>query len=226
MNKNEKKLTISAFFDKRLTNPAGKFVLPINPEKYERECKVQYDSRPAHGSEGSEARYQLSKPEELKLDFLLDGTGTVYGYGHPKTPVKEQLKKLRKTVYLLEGKTHQPRYLRIGWKDFTFDCVMTKLKTVFTLFDRGGSPLRAKVSCLFVHHRETKRRVQEEGKSSPDLTHQRFVKSEHRLPLMTNNIYGSPAHYLEVARVNGLTSIRSLRVNKSLIFPPLSKGMS
>ena len=114
--------------------------------------------------------------------------------------MQEQIDEFRETVYDLDGAIHQPRYLKLVWKDFVFDCILSELKIAFTLFNSEGAPIRAKLSCRFLNYKETERRVREEGKSSPDLTHTRIVKDEQNLPLLVHGIYGSPNHYLEVAR--------------------------
>jgi nucleoid-associated protein YgaU len=223
MDQHPKKLTVYAFADKRLEQKTAEFVLPINPEQYEQTLKVEYDVQPAQGAQGVEGRFKSSAPEELKLDFVFDGTNTVYGYAQEGRSVPEQIDALKGVVYDLQGEIHQPRYLKLVWKDFTFDCILTELKITYTLFDPEGTPLRAKLSCTFLNYRETERRVREEGKSSPDLTHTRTVHDQDNLPLLTHRIYGAPDYYMEVALANNLTSFRRLRTGQTLRFPPLDK---
>jgi nucleoid-associated protein YgaU len=218
-----KKLTVYAFSDKKLQKPTSQFVLPINPENYEQTFKIDYDAKPAQGAQGVEGRFKSSAPEELRLDFMLDETGTVYGYAHKGQRVSEQLDAFKNTVYDLQGKIHQPRYLKLVWKDFTFDCIMSEMKVTFTLFDAEGMPIRAKLSCAFLNYKETERRVREEDKTSPDLTHIRTVTDQDNLPLMTNEVYGVPDYYLEIARANDLTNFRSIETGTTLLFYPLSK---
>jgi hypothetical protein len=226
MDPSAKKLTIYAYSDKRLEKKTGEFVLPINPEKYEQNFKIDYDAQPAQGGQGVEGRFKSSAPEELQLEFVLDGTGTAYGYAQQGKTVQKQMEELQKTVYDMEGKIHQPRYLKLVWKDFTFNCILSQMKVAFTLFDAEGAPLRAKLACTFLNYKETERRVREEGKSSPDLTHLRIVEEQQNLPLLTHAIYGSPHHYLEVARANDLTNLRSIKPGARLVFPPLQKAGS
>ncbi|HEU6454372.1 MAG TPA: peptidoglycan-binding protein, partial [Roseateles sp.] len=58
---------------------------------------------------------------------------------------------------------------------------------------------------------------------SPDLTHKRVVKAGDRLPLLCNEIYGTPHLYLQVAAANGLDDFRNLAPGTQLFFPPLEK---
>ncbi len=226
MEQHAKKLTVYAYADKKLEQKTAEFVLPINPEQYAQTLKVEYDVQPSQGAQGVEGRFKSSAPEELQLDFVFDGTDTAYGYAQAGLSVPQQLDAFRDVVYDLQGEIHQPRYLKLVWKAFTFDCILTELKITYTLFDPEGMPLRAKLSCTFLNYKETERRVREEGKSSPDLTHTRAVKDGDNLPLLTHEIYGAPDYYLEVALANDLTSFRSLRTGMTLVFPPLAKSES
>lgn len=40
---------------------------------------------------------------------------------------------------------------------------------------------------------------------------------------MSHRIYGDSKYYLEVARVNEITSFRKLEVGKEIFFPPIEK---
>ncbi len=226
MDSHAKTLTIHAYSDKRLQKKTGEFVLPINPEKYAQTFKVEYDVKPAEGSQGVEGKFKSSAPTDLKLDFVFDGTNTVYGYAQEGKTVPEQLQAFKAVVYDLSGDIHQPKYLKVIWTDFVFDCILTELQITYTLFSPDGTPLRAKIGCKFLNYLETERRVLEEGKSSPDLTHVRRVTQSDTLPLMVNTIYSDPTLYLEVARVNGLTNFRNVAVGTRLIFPPVDKSTS
>ncbi len=223
MDQHPKKLTVYAYSNKELTDNTGNFVLPLNPEQYAQTFKVEYDAQPAEGAQGAEPRFKSSAPEELDLDFVFDSTNTAYGYGRDGQSVPAQIDEFKQIVYNLEGSIHQPRYLKLVWKDFVFDCILTELQVTYTLFDSEGTPIRAKLSCGFLNYKETERRVREEGKSSPDLTHVRTVEDAQNLPLLTHEIYGVPKHYMEIALANDLTAFRTLTTGTTLVFPPLSE---
>jgi nucleoid-associated protein YgaU len=58
--------------------------------------------------------------------------------------------------------------------------------------------------------------------SSPDLTHLITVKAGDTLPLLCDRIYRDSGYYMEVARINGLSSFRNLQPGTTLKFPPLA----
>jgi len=222
------KFEIKSFSDNEFKKDGGKkdFKLPINPETFTRNLKVERDTTKGHGNNQTNPKFVGTAPEELKIEFILDGTNTLEGYLKPlKTmPVKDQLKKLLECVYDYDGSIHSPRYLKIHYgSELKLYCVLTSLDINYTLFNADGSPLRAKISANFLQYVAPKTRAKKERNSSPDLTHRRVVKAGDRLDLMTAEIYDNPGYLLQVARSNELTTIRTLRAGLELLFYPLSK---
>lgn len=232
------KVVFLVFKDKKYTKPIGSFELPINPEQFSQAFKVEYDLKQAQGSKGSDPKFKFTRPEELKLDFTFDGTGVIpmsnqtARADQPRQFYKDvvgQVQAFLDVVYTMDSKTHKPNFLRLLWGNFSFgskdgfDCILKDLQINYTLFAPDGKPLRAKISATFVNYIEQVRRVREEGKESPDVTHLRKVKAGDTLPLMTHEIYGDPSYYLQVAKVNGLVNFRRLATNTDLRFPPIEK---
>ena len=218
------KLKIEAYSDEDMQTKVGEFVLPVNPEQYAQKLQTKYDAQPAAGASSTAAKFKVSAPEELRLDFIFDGTGTIYDYTHAGKSVALQIEELKEIVYKLDGEIHQPRFLKVFGKNINFPCVLLDLQITYTLFQPDGSPLRAKISATFMSTKEAERRVREEQKSSPDLTHIRQVKDGDKLALMVFRIYKDTKYYLEVAKANGLTNFRQLRTGQDLIFPPIEKS--
>lgn len=221
------KIIIVPYEDKGLTRKADgvePFVIPVNPETYSQNYKVDYDVRRGQGQQKTEVKYKSTAPEELKLEFVFDGTKTIQEYFYQDEPVKEQVATFLNTVYNMSGKIHMPRYLKLFWgKNYMIQCVLTNVDINYTLFDPEGNPLRAKVSATFLDHIAKEERVARENKESPDLTHIREVKADDRLDYLAFDIYNNSKYMLQVARANGLTSVRNLLPGRTLKFPPLEK---
>ena len=236
------KVSIEAFDNEELTirsklkpNP---IFLPVNPESFTQNFKVELNQQRGHGNQGTNANYKGTKPEELKLDFIFDGTNTIQGYNskldknfvrdqssetNPK-PVKEQLEIFMNTVYSMSGEIHRPHFLKVHWGDgFKFSCILSNLDLNYTLFEPSGDPLRIKASATFLNYIAQKERVARERKKSPDLTRIRLVKADNRLDLMTYEVYKDSKYVTQIARANGLTSFRKIKPGAELIFPPLDK---
>ncbi len=218
------KIKIRAFQNQTLTgSESASFEIPINPENYTRNLKVVSCNEQSSGTEGNSPKFKLIEPEELKLDFILDNTGTVEGNTLDGTEVSKQIDTLLEVVYGMEPETHQPNFLKITWQDFNFDCRLKDLSINYVLFKPSGAPLRAKISAAFTAFIDDKKRVKEENKKSPDLTRLRVFKEGDTLPWMLHNIYGDDRLYLKVAKINNLTSFRNIKPGQELEFPPFEK---
>ncbi|MEC5143305.1 hypothetical protein [Chitinophaga sp. 212800010-3] len=221
------KIYILTYTDKlqQQLDKGHKFTVPVNAETYTRTLKVDYDIRREPGSQKTEARFISTIPEELKLDFVLDGTDTIEGYGYAGMSVQDQVKLLLDTVYRMDGETHRPRFLKVFWgREVAFPCVMSNLDLNYVLFNADGSPLRVKVSATFLNYMAKEANDREQHKSSPDLTHYRVFKQGDRLDLYSFNIYQDPKYMLQVAMQNQLTTFRRVPIGKEIYFPPFDKS--
>ncbi|MVT08319.1 hypothetical protein GO493_08615 [Chitinophaga sp. ysch24] len=215
-------MVIRPFLNPKQDKSAGSdFVIPINPESYAQSYKVEAKDKSTGGNQGSAPEYKFTAPEQLKLDFMLDNTGTIEGNILNGTEVREQVDKLLNTVYRMQGEAHKPAILKIQWGLFTFDCILATLDINYVLFKPNGEPLRAKVSASFTQYVEPKKRVAKEDKHSPDLFRSVKVADGDTLPLLCYKNYADPSYYLQVAYYNELVSVRTLRTDQELAFPPV-----
>ncbi|MBD2095626.1 LysM peptidoglycan-binding domain-containing protein [Trichocoleus sp. FACHB-591] len=227
------KVEIRAFKDKNYKQHLGTFELPINPVKFSQAFKVSYERQQAVGAAGTDPDFKVTKPEELSLEFTLDGTGVVPVKGAANTfhkDVAKQVEAFLKLAYVMNSDTHKPNFLRLLWGNGSFgklkscfNCVLINLTIDYTLFAPDGKPLRAKLNAKFLEYIEEELRIKEEGKKSPDVTHVRTVRAGENLPLITQRIYGDQSYYLQVAKANGLINFRGLKTNTNLRFPPIDK---
>lgn len=226
------RVTIQAYSDKELRQriPGGSYELPLNPEQYSQNFKVELDKTRPSGSAGTALKFKSVAPEQLQLEFMFDGTGAILDYKKTGT-AHEQVKEFMDYVYNMHGPIHQPKFLKLQWGGnlFThqthgFDCIVSNLDVKYILFNREGKALRAKVSATFLRYIEQTKETIIADRHSPDLTHVRTVNDGDRLPLMTYNIYADQSFYLKVAYANNLTSFRKLKAGTELFFPPIDKS--
>lgn len=227
---NVSKMVVVPYKDEKFeakSKEAKPYYLPVNPETYGQNYKISVNQEQGQGNEGSDVKYVATKPEELKVEFLLDGTGTIEGYYNPEgDTVEDQFRRFRKVVYDMVGNNHRPHFLIIFWGELKFPCILTNLDINYTLFTSDGKPLRAKVAATFLRYIGQEERIATENKKSPDLTHQRVVTAGDRLDLMTHEIYNDSQYIFQVARANGLSTFRQVAPGKQLVFPPLDKTES
>ena len=229
------KLRIKAYKDLDRKDLLGSFEALYNPTSIAQKYEIAYGKKQSIASTGINAKYMWSKPRELKLELILDGTN-VQNMGitllKPQKTVTERVNEFLDLTYRMTGSRHEPSYLTVEWGELDwgeqykanrFSCRLAGVNITYTSFNRDGSPLRAKLDVDLISDIEVNKRIREEKKSSPDLTHRRTVRSGDTLPLLTKEIYGTSKYYLLIAQINHLDNFRDLIPGQELLFPPLNK---
>ncbi|PWR01044.1 hypothetical protein DKT77_19120 [Meridianimarinicoccus roseus] len=218
------KLTILPFEHSetfQIEKPAGPpFEVQFNPESYTDETKIELaPTEPAHGDVGQEAKFKSIQPKTYAFKLMMDGTGYSEGY-EGKNSVTEQLEAFRKTTGF-SGNTHRPRFLMLVWGKLSAVCVLESFTITYTLFASDGLPLRATVDATFKEHKDPKTSEREKNLSSPDIDHVRVALAGDRLPSMVFDVYRSTRYTVDVARANGLDTIRRVDEGRAVVLPPL-----
>jgi hypothetical protein len=205
----------------------------FNPTTYKKTHAIEYESPDLQGinTPGRPARYAYTPPGDISFEFVLDGTGVNF-IGAEQIArtlkgesVKKDIEKFEKLCLKMNGQIHEPNFLVVSWgSNLSFPARLKTLDITYKLFDQGGDPIRAELNATFVEDKTETTIMREAGKSSPDLTHVRIVKSGDTLPLLCKEIYGSSEHYLRVARDNGLNDFRNLVPGQKLRFAPLDSA--
>lgn len=229
-----KKLTLRGFKNDAFTEPTGEvYTAVLNPETYTLNYEIQSNHEQAPGTSANQPNFTRIAPRKLEFEFLFDSTGalnqgglaTPFNIG-PNQGVWDQVEQFKKTVFYYVGDTHQPPYIKLEWGKLIFKCKLEKLSITFKLFKPDGTPIRAVAKASFIESTSDDLRVAQENASSSDLTHIRTVLEGDNLPLMCFRIYGDAALYQEVARVNNLINLRTLKVGQKLFFPPIREKVA
>jgi nucleoid-associated protein YgaU len=222
----ESNLKIIAYKDPKggKENETDTFVVDFNPNSFVVNSKVEYKKTEAKGKDGGDPQFDKIPALEFSLEFTIDGTGFAVkaaSDGGPKDYLKQQIKKLRDVTLNINGDIHRPNYLAVLWGTFMIECVLTSLSITYTLFDRDGVPLRAKINCGFLERIGPGKGGRKSRLESPDLTKYVSVKAGDTLPLLVRDKYYDPVYYLQVAKVNKLKNFRNIPPGKNLILPPM-----
>ncbi|MFA6923677.1 MAG: hypothetical protein WC223_05425 [Bacteroidales bacterium] len=212
------KLTILAFDTPDYMSFPIPFIAYFNPQEYTRVFEVEYNEPRPAGASGGPAVFNRIKPQEYDLTLVFDGTGTA----GMKIDVYAMIQLFMATVGY-SGSIHRPRYLMLVWGTFISRCVVKKISITYKLFKPCGIPLRANVTVSFSEHIDSETSALEANNSSPDLTHVRVIKDGDTLPNLSNEIYGDPKYYIELAKVNNIKDFRNLKPGEKIYFPPLEK---
>ncbi|NEQ36044.1 MAG: hypothetical protein F6K40_06995 [Okeania sp. SIO3I5] len=215
----------------RSGSPKDTFEVMFNPESYSLKYENVFQTYQGINTSARMVKYSLSKPQELSLKLILDNTGvTSMGatnlLSSGENDVYKRVQTFLKLTTDMDGNIHEPKYLKIEWGDLNFSCRLQSVQINYTLFNRSGQPTRAELETVFCGDIEDSKRVKKENKNSPDVYHSRMVKTGDKLPLMTQTIYGDPAYYIQIAKVNNLNNFRKLKTGTNLKFPPIKEEQS
>jgi hypothetical protein len=248
MNGKLEKLTIIAYLESDFKTKHRKpFVVMMNPEEWIEESSVAYTKPAPAGSTGTVPHFERIQAPKISLKLLFDGTGVLNtqngvvsklavsklaedkitideNLSSTLGTVSEQITEFKKITGVFVGETHETPFLRLFWGENKFSGRISTLKFTYTLFSSDGKPLRAIVDAEFIYAIDAELDKAINNLSSPDLTHVRTVREGDTLPLMCARIYKNPKLYLEIARVNGLSNYRNLKVGSKLFFPPINNN--
>lgn len=226
-----KKLTIKAYKarSRSASDLIDTFEAMFNPTSFSQKYEIEYGKNQGMNSTNKQVDYSRSKPRELNLKLILDETGVnemgIMRLGGTRT-VADRVQEFVKLTFRMNGTIHEPNFLVVEWGGkedggLIFSCRLGSVNVSYNNFNRDGSPMRAELDVILVSDEDIKKRMATENKSSPDLTHQRTVKSGDTLPLLTKEVYGTSAYYVRVAQANNLDDFRNLTPGQELFFPPL-----
>ena len=198
------------------------FDLMLNPSDFTHDRSIDYNEEKTPGQLGSDLKFNGVKPETLKFETVIDGTGAIPpAPGKETEDVKTQLDSLQGIVYKYDGSKHEPAVVRILWGSVIFYGRLSSLDVKHTLFSPDGVPLRSKLTLTFSSYLSNEEEALKANRSSPDLTHIIIVKEGDTLPLLCHRIYNSSIYVTDVARANDLTNFRQIKAGTRLVFPPL-----
>ncbi len=245
------KMQIEVFPSKEYKGSADKVIfVQLNPEKYTMKHNVVFCEGQAMGTTGTDLKFNKIEGEEVNFEFFFDSSGivppgkikdgkvqeaamdvagdianalkpaVVNPFAEVET-VEKEVNEFKKLIMGYNGDTHQTAYLRIVWGSYKLKCRLKSMDIEYSLFRKDGRPIRAKVKCVFKETIEHKEMAAKEKKSSPDLTHERTIKMNDSLVLLSESIYQNNTFYIDVAKKNKLLSFRQIELEKKINFPPI-----
>lgn len=245
------KMRIEVFPSKEYTEPPKKTIfVQLNPEKYSMKHNVAFCEDQAMGTSGNDLSFNRIEGEEVVFDFFFDSSGIVppgkikdgkgeetfldalgdianalkpaivNPFGEVET-VEKDVEEFKNLLMGYDGETHQTSYLKLLWGGYSLSCRLKSMDIEYTLFRKDGRPIRAKVKCTFKGTVSYKLMVAAENKNSPDLTHERTIKMNDNVTLLSESIYENNSFYIDVAKNNKLLSFRKVKLGQKIKFPPI-----
>ncbi|WP_297083805.1 LysM peptidoglycan-binding domain-containing protein [uncultured Demequina sp.] len=214
------KLRITPFEDQEFDTAADEpWQAMLNPTEIGYSRAHEYAEEASAGASAPQQSYSHTKPEDLKIDMILDGTGVVAD----KSTLADQLDRLLEMTRFTPG-LHQPYYVRVEWGALRFEGAVRQVDLSYKLFDRDGQPLRVAVSLSLKGVVGPEKLKAEERRESPDLFQTWLVSEGESLDAIAHRVYGDPAFWRPLAEANDLRNPRGIVAGQTLLLPPKDKG--
>lgn len=220
------KMVIEAYKDEKFTQKASpsSFTFQINPESFSLVHEAVQKDPVLDASSEEVNRVASPSKKTLKLNFPLDQSGVMLlPLANMKLTLTDTIKLFLDVCINVNGSIHISNYLKIRWGDFSFPCRCDSAEVNYTLFNPLGKPVRVIIDASFTEFIDEETEEKQQNNNSPDMSHLVTIKEGDSLPALCYDIYGSTSYYLQVARVNKLSSFRNLKPGSRILFPRLDK---
>lgn len=134
-----------------------------NPEFFDWSLQPKQPESKNGKNSSSEMKFAGFEPEKYSFDLVLDGTGLV---NPDRKDVAKEIKNFLRVVYSSKSNSEQANYVQIDYCGEKFNCKLSSLSIKYQLFNRDGSPLRAKLSCSFSSAQESEAKKNEKKKTT------------------------------------------------------------
>ena len=222
---------------KKLTAKLPKQFIPFpvmyNPESLKIKYASAYTELKNIGKDTSKLHFQYVKPDELEVDLFFDGTGASVSNGLLGTNfladivsvadegIDAILQPFIQLALFVNKEEHKPNYVWVIWGAVQFKGIVQGIDVEYTMFDRIGRPVRAKVKVSMASTVKNDK-DDKNKKESPDLTKIHVVKAGDTLPLIAQAEYSDESLYMQLAKANNLKNYRNLTIGQQLVLPPLT----
>ncbi|WP_033327252.1 LysM peptidoglycan-binding domain-containing protein [Streptomyces yerevanensis] len=196
--------------------------LPINPTEYAVSKGVNYQEIEVLHLDSPPLQYLRGGARILKLDALVDTSEAPKG---PARNVQTEYLDAFQKLTLREPKAHMPPVVTFKWgSNPEFTGVIESLAITYVLFDREGTPTRAKVSLSLKEFTAPKTQQQRTPTSSPTVPKVWTVRRGDTLSSIAAAVYRDSGRWRELASANGLADPRALTPGTALVVPALGRG--
>lgn len=196
--------------------------LPVNPTEYTVSKAVTFAEIGIPGLDAPPLQFVRGGARTLKLDALVDAA---------EEPVRGRRDVQRRwldgfqRLTLRQSSTHAPPVVTFAWgANPPFTGVVESLSVTYVLFDRDGTPTRAKVSLSIKEFRTAEEQQLTTAQSSPTVRKVWTVRRGDTLSSIAAAVYRDSGRWRELAAANALADPRALTPGTALVVPALERG--
>lgn len=188
----------------------------FNPTEYSIEKSVSYAQQNPPGRGSPITQFVNGESDTLSMELFFDthDDETADDVRHYTDMIDDLL--------TVDGDLHAPPICKFAWGNLVdFRSVLESASKQFTMFDRDGLPVRARVSVSFKRYDPPTRERADNPRASADRTTVWQVTEGDTLPLIAAEEYGDAGKWRPIAEENGIENPRELEPGSDLVVPPL-----
>jgi hypothetical protein len=212
-------------------NPSSKITFLFNPNELNFEKTNTYAQKEEPELPSSTLQFIKSGMRTLMMDLFFDTYEDHDGVS-ASTDVRMLIDKITgwessssggnasgKGLMDIDSDLNAPPVCLFVWGSFTFRCIIVKAVTKFTMFLPDGIPVRATLQITLIEHKDIETQIRETALQSADRTKVWQVKDGDSLWLIAAQEYGDPELWRVIAKANGISNPRLLKLGMELVIP-------
>lgn len=188
--------------------------LKFNPSEYQLKKANNYAEIAIPGLESPPIQFIRGGAETLSMELLVDTSDTL-------DDVREKYVDKLRGLMKVDSNLHAPPIVSFVWEEQSFTGVLENLDVTYTLFDKGGVPLRARLNVTLKEYRPAAVQVRETPRSSPTVEKAWVVRRGDTLQSIAAAVYKDAALWRELATANDIADPRRLTPGRTLRIPRL-----
>lgn len=197
------------------TATGGNPVVPLrfNPAEFQLKKANNFAEISIPGLESPPLQFIRGAAESLSFEALVDTSDTL-------EDVREKYVDRIRSLLNIDRKLHAPPIVRFVWAREEFRGVLESLDVTYTMFDKDGTPLRAKLNLTLKEYRTVEIQVAED-RTSPDVDKTYVVRRGDTLTSIAAAAYRDVNAWREIALANDIDDPQRLEPGRLLRLPRL-----
>lgn len=188
----------------------------FNPTEYSIEKSVSYAQQNPPGRGAPITQFVTGESDTLSMELFFDT------HDDPDADDVRYYTDMIDGLLTVDGDLHAPPICKFAWGNLVdFQSVLESASKQFTMFDRDGLPVRARVSVSFKRYDPPTKERAANPRASADRTTVWTVTEGDTLWLVAAEEYGDPGEWRPIADENGIVDPRDLEPGAELLVPPL-----
>lgn len=190
----------------------------FNPTEYSIKKSNSFNEAKIPGLTAPIIQFNTGDSRTLSIELMFD---TYFSEDSSKESVKSKYIDKLEDLLAIDSEMHAPPPCKVIWGTLEFEGFLDNMDKKYILFDKEGTPLRARVTLSFKEFIPLADQTKGTPTNSPDRRKVFTVKEGDTIWLLAHKAYDDPGLWRIIADANNIADPRRLEVGRDLIIPVL-----